>query len=52
VVSGGELRIARAAGVEASHIVFSGVGKTLGEIRSALAEGIGQINARARRRSA
>ncbi len=45
VVSGGELRIARAAGVDPSHIVFSGVGKTPAEIGLALAEGIGQINA-------
>jgi diaminopimelate decarboxylase len=45
VVSEGEMRLARAAGIPASHIVFSGVGKTLGEIRYALAEGIQQINA-------
>jgi diaminopimelate decarboxylase len=45
VVSGGEFRIARAAGVDPAHVVFSGVGKTLGEIRLALSEGIGQINA-------
>ena len=45
VVSGGELRIARAAGIPASGIVFSGVGKTFGEIRQALAEDIFQINA-------
>ena len=32
VVSGGELRQARAAGVPAARIVFSGVGKTAGEI--------------------
>lgn len=45
VVSEGELRAARAAGIPASHIVFSGVGKTLAEIRHALAEDIQQINA-------
>jgi diaminopimelate decarboxylase len=44
VVSEGELRRARAAGMPAQHIVFSGVGKTLAEIRLALAEGIAQIN--------
>ena len=45
VVSEGELRIARAAGIPGSAIVFSGVGKTAGEIRLALAEDILQINA-------
>jgi len=45
VVSGGELHIARAAGIPASAIVFSGVGKTLPELRQALAEDIFQINA-------
>jgi len=45
VVSEGELRLARAAGIPASHIVFSGVGKTLGELRLALEEDIQQINA-------
>jgi diaminopimelate decarboxylase len=45
VVSEGELRLARAAGIPADHIVFSGVGKTVAEIRHALAEGIQQINA-------
>lgn len=45
VVSEGELRLARAAGIPASHIVFSGVGKTLSEIRLALEEDIQQINA-------
>jgi len=44
VVSEGELRRAHAAGIPARRIVFSGVGKTLGEIRLALAEGIAQIN--------
>lgn len=45
VVSEGELRIARAAGIPASCIVFSGVGKTERELRLALAEDIFQINA-------
>ena len=45
VVSGGELRIARAAGIAPSGIVFSGVGKTAEEIRHAIAEDILQINA-------
>jgi diaminopimelate decarboxylase len=44
VVSGGELRRARAAGIPASRIVWSGVGKTEPELRLALAEDIGQIN--------
>ncbi|GBQ81438.1 diaminopimelate decarboxylase [Gluconacetobacter johannae DSM 13595] len=43
VVSGGELRRARAAGVPASRIVFSGVGKTADELRLALAEGIAHV---------
>lgn len=45
VVSEGEFRLARMAGITPDHIVFSGVGKTMGELRHALAEGIGQINA-------
>jgi diaminopimelate decarboxylase len=45
VVSEGELRLARAAGIPADHIVFSGVGKTLAEIRHALEADIQQINA-------
>src|SRR5450755_4624314 len=36
VVSGGELRKARAAGIPADKIVFSGVGKTRSEMRLAL----------------
>ena len=44
VVSGGELLRARAAGIPADHIVFSGVGKSAADIRLALAEGIHQIN--------
>jgi diaminopimelate decarboxylase len=44
VVSEGELRAARAAGVPAQMIVFSGVGKTEREMRLALAEDILQLN--------
>jgi diaminopimelate decarboxylase len=44
VVSGGELLKARRAGVPASHIVYSGVGKSAPELRLALEQGIGQIN--------
>jgi len=44
VVSGGEYRRARAAGVPGDRIVFSGVGKTADEIRLALQEGIRQFN--------
>ena len=44
VVSEGELRRARRAGIAARDIVFSGVGKTMHEIRLALAEEVGQIN--------
>jgi diaminopimelate decarboxylase len=44
VVSEGELRAARAAGVPAQGIVFSGVGKTPREMNLALAEDILQLN--------
>ncbi|MEW6452628.1 MAG: diaminopimelate decarboxylase [Pseudomonadota bacterium] len=44
VVSGGELKRARAAGIPASKIVFSGVGKTEAELRQALSEDILCIN--------
>ena len=44
VVSGGEYRRARAAGVPAEKIVFSGVGKTAAEMRLALGEGLCQFN--------
>jgi len=40
VVSEGELRRARAAGVAPSKIIFAGVGKTRGEMAYALEEGI------------
>ena len=44
VVSGGELARALAAGVAPDKIVFSGVGKTRGEMRAALEAGIRQFN--------
>jgi diaminopimelate decarboxylase len=44
VVSEGELRRALAAGVPPERIVFSGVGKSAGEIAFALDRGIHQIN--------
>ncbi|HEY8254523.1 MAG TPA: diaminopimelate decarboxylase, partial [Rhizomicrobium sp.] len=44
VVSGGELKKARAAGISAGKIVFSGVGKTADELKLALAEDIFQFN--------
>jgi diaminopimelate decarboxylase len=44
VVSEGELRRARAAGIPPGGIVFSGVGKTARELRLAIAEDILQIN--------
>ncbi|MFB2532822.1 diaminopimelate decarboxylase [Paracoccus sp. p3-h83] len=44
VVSGGEYRRARAAGVPGDRIVFSGVGKTADEMRLALSGGIRQFN--------
>jgi diaminopimelate decarboxylase len=44
VVSGGEYARARAAGVPGERIVFSGVGKTRGEMRMALTGGIRQFN--------
>lgn len=44
VVSGGEYRRARAAGIPGEQIVFSGVGKTRAEMRLALEGGIRQFN--------
>ncbi len=43
-VSEGEIRRALAAGVPGERIVFSGVGKTAGEIAFALAVGVAEIN--------
>ncbi|MGC1496907.1 MAG: diaminopimelate decarboxylase [Sulfitobacter sp.] len=44
VVSGGEYLRAKAAGVPGDRIVFSGIGKTADEIRTALTGGIRQFN--------
>lgn len=44
VVSGGEMLRALKADVPPERIVFSGVGKTLGELEAALGHSIGQIN--------
>ncbi|WP_022684797.1 diaminopimelate decarboxylase [Sphingomonas phyllosphaerae] len=44
VVSGGEMARAVAAGIPASGIVFSGVGKTRAELLRGLEAGIGQFN--------
>ena len=44
IVSGGELARAMKAGIPASKIVFSGVGKTEDEMRAALAAGVLQFN--------
>ena len=44
VVSGVEYKRARDAGVEGNRIVFSGVGKTISEMKMALSEGVRQFN--------
>src|SRR3569832_2173119 len=44
VVSGGELKRARAAGISPEKIMFSGVGKTAAELAFAIDEGILCIN--------
>jgi diaminopimelate decarboxylase len=44
VVSEGELRRARLAGIAPGRMVFSGVGKTERELRLAIAEDIAQVN--------
>ncbi|MDA0652817.1 MAG: diaminopimelate decarboxylase [Proteobacteria bacterium] len=44
VVSEGELRRAIAAGIAPENVVFSGVGKTRGEMDYALSVGVGQFN--------
>jgi len=44
VVSGGEVARAVAAGMRPEDIVFSGVGKTRGEMEYALGVGVGQFN--------
>jgi diaminopimelate decarboxylase len=43
--SGGEIRVAQRAGFAPRDIVFTGVGKTRGELEYAIAEGVGAINA-------
>lgn len=44
IVSGGELARVLAAGGNAANVVFSGVGKSVGEIREALAAGVKCFN--------
>jgi len=44
IVSGGELARVLAAGANPAKVIFSGVGKTRGEMRQALAAGIGCFN--------
>ena len=44
IVSAGELGRALAAGFPAERVVFSGVGKSAGELRAAVEAGIGHIN--------
>lgn len=48
IVSAGELARASAAGFPPQHIVFSGVGKTAAELRSAILAGIGHLNIESR----
>ncbi|WP_419758869.1 diaminopimelate decarboxylase [Acidisoma sp.] len=48
VVSAGEFQRALKAGIPASRIVFSGVGKTVADLRLAVSEGIAQINVESR----
>ena len=43
--SGGEIAVAMRAGFQPADIVFTGVGKTRAELESAIADGIGTINA-------
>jgi diaminopimelate decarboxylase len=45
IVSEGELRLAMAAGIDPAHVVYSGVGKSVAELRFAIGAGVGQINA-------
>ena len=49
VVSGGELRASLESGFSSDRIVFSGVGKTVAEIRSAVESGLLAINAESER---
>lgn len=48
IVSGGELQRALRAGIPANRIVFSGVGKSAGEIEMALAAGVARFNLESR----
>ena len=48
IVSSGELARALAAGFAPEHIVFSGVGKTAEELRSAITAGVGHLNIESR----
>ena len=48
IVSGGELARVRAAGGTPADAVFSGVGKSTGELREALAAGVAAVHAEAR----
>ena len=48
IVSGGELSRALAAGFSPERIVFSGVGKTAEELRSAVKTGVGHLNVESR----
>jgi diaminopimelate decarboxylase len=48
IVSVGELTRALAAGFRPEHIVFSGVGKTAEELRSAIRAGVGHLNIESR----
>jgi diaminopimelate decarboxylase len=48
IVSGGELRRALRAGIPATRIVFSGVGKTAPEIEEALLAGVSRFNLESR----
>ncbi len=48
IVSSGELARVRAAGFAPEHIVFSGVGKTAEELRSAIRAGVGHLNVESR----
>jgi diaminopimelate decarboxylase len=43
--SGGEIEVARRAGFAPADVVFTGVGKSRAELESAVADGIGTINA-------
>ena len=44
IVSAGEMARALAAGFDPQHIVFSGVGKTADELRTAIRAGVGHLN--------